>query len=181
METIISGRERVCKDSQGGVSKVWLLPYKKHPRSEVRVVDSVLTLFPSSDYYLFETYNEVSVTQGMQENDGGKFVNYSLTLNIDDHEQIREMINFEYRAVVNDRIGNYIMLGLTNGLQIESINKPTGISKSDFNGYEITLSGIEEFTAPYLTNITDLDGAFLLQETGDYLLQENLGKIPLNG
>jgi len=174
---INSGRDLRCKDLQGGISKLWLLPFVKYQRSQVSVVNMELVLFPSSDYYLFESFGEIGINQSMQEDEGGKFYNFSFEIKIDSMADVNEFMNKDFRAVALDRNGKTRMFGLWNGIQVESVGFNTGSSKADFNGYTLNFGGQEIDEAPFLSSIDDLQINYLLQENGDYLLQENLGKF----
>jgi len=180
MEALItSGRLIKCKEFQGGIRKLYLLPFVKYARSQIKVVDSELVLFPASDYYLFESVNEIGITQSMSENEGGKFYSYSFELLLHDYAEIDKFLKVDFRAIAEDRNGNSIMLGLYNGITANNSDRSSGSAKTDFNGYKISFDGQEQYEAPFL-NIQDLETAYLLQENGDYLLQENLGKFIIN-
>lgn len=168
---------RKCKDLQGGISKIWLLPFIKYKKSQIKIINNNLFSFPSSNYYLFETFNEFAVNQTMQENEGGKFYNFSFELKIDDYKNAEIFLNKEFRAVVLDRNNNTRMFGLYNGITCESINKSTGSAKAEFSGLSLNFSGQEILEAPFLSNIEILDTNFILKEDGSYLLQENLSKF----
>lgn len=154
------------------------MPYTKWMRSQVRVVGSELILVPSSNYYEFESYGDFAINQSMQENEGGKFYNYSFSIKLDNAFYIQDFLSKDFRAVAIDRIGNTRMYGLWNGIQCESIGYATGSTKADFNGVTLNFVGQEIGEAPYF-NLTDIETSFLLQENGSYLLQENLGKFTL--
>lgn len=175
-EKIVNSRLRKCKDSQGGVSKFYILPYTKWLRSQVRVVNMELVLVPSSDYYEFESWGDFGINQTMQEDDGGKFYNLNFSIKLDSGFNAIDFVNKEFRVVAKDRIGNTRMYGLWNGIQCESIGFTTGATKTDFTGYTLNFNGKEIDEAPYL-NLTQIETSFLLQENGSYILQENLGKF----
>lgn len=177
---IENGRDLRCKDLQGGISKLWLLPFVKYQRSQVKVLNMELVLIPSSDYYLFESFGEIAINQSMQENEGGKFYNFSFDLKIDDYFNIGNFLQKEFRVVALDRNNKTRMFGLWNGIKCESINFASGSSKSDFRGFNLKFEGQEILEAPFLNSINDLETNFLLQENGSYLLQENLSKFIIN-
>ena len=170
----------MCKDLQGGICKLWLLPFIKYSRSEIKVLNNNLVLFPDSDYYLFEVFGEVSINQTMQENEGGKFYNFSFDLKLDDYFNIANFLHQDFRVVALDRNGKTRMFGLYNGIKCESISFNTGSNKTDFNGFVLKFEGQEIKEAPFLESINDLETNFILQEDGDFLLQEDLGRFIVN-
>lgn len=173
---IESGRELKCKEFQGGISKLYLLPFTKWMRSQIRVVDMELVLVPSSDYYEFESFGDFAINQSMQENEGGKFYNYSFEIKIDGCSDISKFLKKDFRAVALDRVGNTRMYGLWNGVQCNGIEFTTGSNKTEYSGFTLKFEGQEIDEAPYL-NITQIETSYLLQQNNDYLLQQNLGKF----
>ena len=78
-------------------------------------------------------------------------------------------------------------MGVYNGVKVKSVKGDTGSSRESFSGYNISLEA-KELNQPFF--IDDLEDAgfniiaplvpfYLLQENGDYLLQENEFKILL--
>ena len=179
---IINGRNTVCKDSQGGVSNVWLFKYVKYNRSQIVIQNSELISFPESDIYEFEFIGDTGFNENIVEEDGGKYYQISFDIQIDGYTNPKKFLDFDYRAVALDRLGNFRLLGVYNGLTSPSVNKTTGSSKSDFNGLKLTFEGRELIESPYFYDIEVITGVqigYLLQENGDYLLQENGFKIIL--
>ena len=179
---IVSGRNRNCKDLQGGIRKIWLFPFVKYSRSQITITNNVLTYFPATTIFEFETIGDFGIEQTMAENEGGKYYDISFEIQIDNHDEIMKFLNLDFRAVGLDRQGNYRLFGVYNGLTCNSVNKSSGSNKSDFNGFKLSFEGQEEKEAPFfydLEVITASDFDSLLQENGDFLLQENGFKIKL--
>ena len=178
---IVSGINRSCKDAIGGVNKVYLFSWIKYSRSQIGINGNLLTSFPQSDVFEFETIGDVTYNEDTQEDDGGKFYNISLSFKIGNYSEIEKLLKINVRAVVFDRNGNYRLLGTFNGLFCTKITKETGSNKSDFNGFKIDFEGKELRESLFFTDLEIITGAqsFLLQENGDFLLQENGFKIVL--
>ena len=142
---------------------------------------SLLTSFPQTDVFEFETIGDVTYNEDTQEDDGGKFYNISLSFKIGNYSEIEKLLKRNVRAVVFDRNANYRLLGTFNGLFCTKITKETGSNKSDFNGFKIDFEGKELRESLFFTDLEIITGAqsFLLQENGDFLLQENGFKIVL--
>ena len=165
---IISGRNRVCKDSQGGIKRIYLFPFVKYSRSQIQLNNNVLISFPSTEVFEFEVVGDLGVTQAMSENDGGKFFDISFEVLIDGHLEINKFLKKDFRAVILDRLGNYRLLGCFNGLTCNSVNKTTGSGKSDFNGFKLSFEGQEIKEAPFfydLNVITNPDTTLLLSSS----------------
>jgi hypothetical protein len=177
---IISGRNLACKDSQGGIERLWLFKYIKYSRSQITIENNILTAFPPTDIYEFEFVGDVGVTENVEEDDGGKYYGINFDIKIDNHIEIQKFLDFDFRAVALDRLGNYRLLGVWNGLTCTSINKNTGSNKSDYNGFILSFEGQELIESPYFYDISIItENSYLLQENGDFILQENGFKIIL--
>ena len=178
---VLNSIYRNCADSNGGIKKLYLFPYVKYSRSQITIVNNVLTSFPQSTIFEFEPLADYSAEQSGQENEGGKFFDLSLSFQIANHPEISKFLNKYFRAVILDRNGNYRLLGTFNGLSCNSVNKSSGSGKADFSGFKLSFDGMEILEAPFFTSLDIVTGAesYLIQENGDYLLQENGFKIIL--
>ena len=178
---IVSGINRDCKDAIGGVNKVYLFSWVKYSRSQIVIDNNILTSFPESNVYEFETIGDVQFNEDTQEDDGGKFYNISLSFRIGNYSYAEKLLKKNVRAVVLDRNGNFRLLGAFNGLFCTKVGKETGSNKSDFNGFKIDFEGKELRESLFFTSLDTITSgtSYLLQENGDFLLQENGDKIIL--
>lgn len=178
METI----RRKCKDSQGGIKHLWLFPYVQYNRSQIIVEDKVLVTFPTTD--IFEV-NPLTITQSekQEEDAGGKYWNQSIGFTITKFDfEFQKLLNKDYRIIVQDNNGKYIIYGLYKGLECSKIDYTSGSGKSDSNGMSFTFDGKEEKSSFFIDNLADagFEGiGYLLQEDGFYLLLEDEFKIIL--
>ena len=182
---VSSGINRKCRDSIAGVSEIYLFKYFDYSRSQIITNDNYLVTFPETTIYKFEVTPESTANEQQEQNDGGKFFNQSVGLSFRSSEllEIEKLIDLDFRIIFRDRNGFYRIFGLYNGMQGGAISYATGGSKGDFNGLKIEFNGLEEKQSFFIANLQDagfnIEIAFLLQEDGFYLLQENLFKIIL--
>ena len=54
MVLINSGRNRVCKNSVGGINKIYLFSHINYSRSQIVLNNNVLTSYPATTIYEFE-------------------------------------------------------------------------------------------------------------------------------
>lgn len=152
MTSLTSGRTEPCKDSQGGIKEVWLASFVDY---SVQVIqgykDMLLTSFPTTLFYQYEgreqTFNEVLNDQG------GYDQEIFLKLrkqSFEDVALLETLVKKSLRAVVVDNLGKIRVAGLHNGMDADLTAKAGG-SRFDFNGYELKLTGVEPFSAPYLS------------------------------
>ncbi len=196
---LTQGRDRYCKESIGGVNKIWLAPFVNYFSYEIIVSGNILTEIPATVFHQFVQAGDAIFNEPQRENEGGKFheqnISFDLPMILDgaDAYFINNLMKTDYRVLFEDRNGVMRIFGLYNGVTIESINQTTGGAKPDFNGYRIIMKGEEEKQSYY---VIDIDGSgaggddddpptegisygFLLLETGDFLLLEDGGKIIL--
>jgi len=174
---ITQGREKLCKTTIGGITEVYLAPYKKALRSEIVYDGVTLTEFPQTFVYKFELVSTDVFTQSGDEEDGGKFYNQSLELTFNkisafDNLQFQKLLRKDYFIVVRDRNNNYFLLGFRNGLIAEKLDKGTD------QQYKITFTGMEEELAPFCedligTDIIIVDGYNKIFQDGDNFIFQN--------
>jgi len=156
--TIDSGYTRKCKDSQGGVSEVYLFPYVDYLDSQIITNGNILTTFPSTTIYKFYSNTPPNATENQEQEAGGKFYNQSISLDLqyfDDYENISKLIKKDYRLIFKDRVGNYRIFGLYNSVFCDSIDYTTGNGKSEFNGFKMSFNGKEEKQSFFIENLVD--------------------------
>lgn len=191
METIEGGYNRNCKDSNGGVDKIWLLKYIKYRRRQIVIDGNFLIEFPESFIYQFVSLQDPSFDETQETDNGGKFYNQSLSLAFatTDFFDVEEYESLFFRALILDRNGKYRIFGLYNGLECDSINYQTGGNKSELNGIRLSFNGREEKPAFFITDLDDAgfidngteqtyfltwqDGAPILLQNNDLLISQN--------
>jgi len=182
---VSSGINRKCRDSIAGVSEIYLFKYIDYSRSQIITNNNYLVTFPKTTIYKFEVTPDSTANEQQDRNEGGKFFNQSIGLSFrsSDLLEIEKLIDLDYRIVFKDRNGLHRIFGLYNAMQGGAIGYNTGGGKSDFNGLKIDFNGLEEKQSLFIENLEDagfiIERAFLLQEDGFYLLQEDLFKIIL--
>ena len=192
------GRDRVCKDYIGGVEMIWIAPFVNYFAYEIVKSGNILTEIPAMAFHQLVQLGDATFSELQKENDGGKYYEQNVSFNLsiiqdgDDAYYVNNLMKKDYRVLFKDRNGLLRIMGLYNGISIESIRQTTGGAKTDFNGYEITMKGEEIYQSAFVID-TDGTGAgdddddpttgisygFLLLETGDFILLETGDKIIL--
>jgi len=172
---IIKGYNRKCKDSVGGVRKVWLKPYVKYSRSQIITDDNTLLQFPESIIYEFVSIANPNFTETVEFSDGGDFYNQtvSLTFSKKESKNLRYLKCGEYRIIIQDNNLVYHIFGLYTGLQVTGLNYTTGGTKTDLNGIRLDFTAKEEKGSFFLENL-DLFFNNGTEETFYLLLQNGL-------
>lgn len=148
------GRKEPCNDNIGGIAKVWLFTYVDYDVRDISGYrDQLITSFPNTQMYLYEGQQK-QFTETLDD-DGSYTQDFTMRLIKQDlltSGVLNELVKNKVRALIQDRLGRYRILGCINGLDVE-LKAQSGGSKVDFNGYEITLTGNEEFKAPFVESL----------------------------
>jgi len=181
---LTQGRIKGCKNTIGGIKNVYLAPYRKVLRSQI-VFDGVnLTTFPQTFIYKFELVSVDVFTQSGEEENGSKFYNQQLELTFNkitafDNLQFQKLLRKDYWIVVEDKNGNFFLMGFRNGILCEKLDKGTD------QQYKLSFSGQEEELAPFCETLIgeDLiifdfynkefqdDDNFTFQDDNNYIFQ----------
>lgn len=180
-------RYRECKNSLGGLNKIYLFKHVNYSRSQIVLNDNTLVTYPSTTIYQYEVNNQPSVNQRHSEEAGGKFYDVSIDFELakENAYPYLDLLNFNINIIVKDRNGKFRFLGNYNGLELSGFNNTTGGGKNSLNGLSLSFEGKEEKEAWFINNLEDAGFniftgiAYLLQENGDLILQEDGFKIIL--
>jgi len=101
---IVSGYNRKCKDSVGGVRKVWLCKYVKYSRSQIITEGNILISFPDTFIYSFHSVEASNASESMEQGEGGKFFNQSISVAFQgaDNFEIELLQNIDFRILYLD-------------------------------------------------------------------------------
>jgi hypothetical protein len=154
-----------CKSNLGGVRKLYLFPFVKYSRSLISVVGNVLVSYPTTVIYEFDFVGTPNVDISQDENDGGKFYNNNITfdlLGLKDAVEIQKLAKKDYIIIFEDENGNNRILGLKNGLALDSLTSNTGGAKSDLSGFNLSFKGQEEEEPYFINNLSN--AGFVLED-----------------
>lgn len=174
-----------CKNVVGGVKNVYLFKYVDLAYTDITINRGVqIRQFPTTDIYKFEVKNG-SFDQQIQNDANG--VSYLQTLsftlwkqNLETTVELDTATKIDLRYIVEFYDGRYQMGGVYNGARLE-FNAVTGGAKTDLNGYNVTIRGVEEWKAPFVVDLDDFNiiPSYLLIENGGFLLLEDAEQIEL--
>ena len=154
----LSGLNAGCKDSVGGVAKIWLADFEA---VKWNFKDTSYT--PSTiDTSAFKVYNlrkgTASMTSTLTVNDNaGSYFTTEVTMNFLKMEnakrlEVMAMLMGQCTGVVKDRNSRYWAIGMENPLEGSAGTGDTGTASSDANQYTVTIS-VDESELP--REITD--------------------------
>lgn len=142
----LSGLNAGCKDSVGGVAKVWLADFNSVSWTKD---SSAHTIKPDSTS-AFKVYNlrkgAASMTSTLTVNDNaGNYFTTEVAMNFLKMEtskrvEVMAMLMGQATGIVKDRNGKYWAIGIDNPLEGSAGTGETGTAVADANQYTVTIS-----------------------------------------
>lgn len=142
----LSGLNAGCKDSVGGVAKVWLADFNSVSWTKDA---STHTIKPDSTS-AFKVYNlrkgAASMTSTLTVNDNsGNYFTTEVAMNFLKMEtskrvEVMAMLMGQATGIVKDRNGKYWAIGIDNPLEGSAGTGETGTAVADANQYTVTIS-----------------------------------------
>lgn len=162
--TISSGRYEVCKESVGGLAGVYFLPYTTASFTHQTSSDagSPITAFPSGSvvyYYQLKGTSAYTETVNSSRENGTTFFSQELVLNLkkltnEMTTQLRLLAWGRNQVVISTLNGDALLAGERQGMDVTAGNIQTGGSVGDLYGYSITLTGLEQYPASFISGST---------------------------
>jgi hypothetical protein len=166
---ITAGRLEPCKNTIGGLKNVYFINYAGEApftilNGEVTAIDTI-TVTAAYKYELRADGNTFEEAFASDKNTGVTLFTQSLNLvlkkqDTQTHNEVRLLANGRPQVVVEDRNGNFMLAGLSEGMDVTGGSIVTGGAKADFNGYNLTFTAEEKEPSPFLdsASITSLEG-----------------------
>ena len=164
---LTKGRSEGCFDNIGGIKNVYLSKYNQ---------------LSNPLFYKYEIQGG-SFSESITNDENGVSYNQSLNFtlikpDLSTRLELDRAVNIDLRYLVEFNDGSVRWGGFVNGASITSYSIESGGDKGDFVGYNITIEGNEEASAPF-TDILDTENKYLLLEDGFNYLYEDNGKVIL--
>lgn len=157
---ITQGRTKACKNTIAGMGKFYPFNFIENPFTVVNGVATAINplLTEVFQYDLIGDGSSLAQSHAGDRNTGTSANTITLTLALqkmtkEDNHQLNLLVFGYPQGVVKDRMGNYHIVGITEG--IDFTNAPTtGAAKTDFNGYNLTGTAIESELCPMMDEAT---------------------------
>ena len=154
---ITAGFTLDCNDSNGGIEKIFIANGPVESIAETSGTITAITVGGSaltpSDFFEFEVPRQTSSfteTINVSNENGTVFYDQALTMIFNKMEATkRDQIlllsqNNEMVVVFKDNNGKYFSVGVERGAYMTAGTSVSGVAYGDRNGYELTISGMEE-------------------------------------
>jgi hypothetical protein len=163
---LTSGIAKGCRDNAGGLKRILLTNSENivsvTPAIGATTDDGIITGITGSSASIFYEFvpNKMSSNwvENIQSNLQNGTIGYEqvVTLMFAKNEaskrnQIKLLGQAEVKAIVEDYNNKYFYLGEVNGLELSGGNSSSGTALTDMNGWNITLTGMENSPAREVT------------------------------
>ena len=155
-----AGRNEVCKDSIGGLSGVYFLnfttgSFTKNGAGEVTAFPSGSTVY----YYQLKGTSAYTETVNTSRENGTTFFSQELTLNLkkltnEMTTQLKLMAYGRPQIVVHTMNGDALLVGEIEGADLTAGTIQTGAAMGDLYGYSVTMTGMEQLPAAFISGST---------------------------
>ena len=153
-------RSKECKDSLGGASKIYLYNDIDAPFTVVGGEATAMNVALTANYSYELEGDGSTLEQAMvsDRNTGTRTNTQTLTVSLKkmtavDSAEFNILCASFAQAVVKDRNGNYVALGVTEGMDW-NITASTGGAKTDLSGFTLVGTAVESEFAPFLDSAT---------------------------
>lgn len=157
---ITAGRKKPCKNTLGGLLKVFFINFVENPFTVANGVATAINPLITEvfQYDLSGDTNNLGESMVSSSTAGTTVNTQTLTLGLqgitkEDSLQLNLLAKGYPIAVVMDRNKNYAAVGITEGIDF-TVATTTGAAKADFNGYNLTGVSTEGDLAPLLDTAT---------------------------
>jgi hypothetical protein len=149
---ITSGRKVPCKSAVGGIKNIYFADYGTLGAAVI-VAGEITTLGGTPDWYKFEVKGNSSLETAINSSreNGTTFYESTLTMSLTfqdkaTQEQLKLITHARPHISVEDYNGNFFLLGLENGCEVNGGSIATGAAMGDLSGYSLTI--VAQETAP---------------------------------
>jgi hypothetical protein len=156
-----AGRNEVCKESVGGIQGVYFFQqyttgsFTKNGTGEVTNVPSGSILY----YYELKGTSAYTETVNSSRENGTTFFSQELTLNLkkltnEMTTQLKLMAYGRPQIIVWTMNGQALLVGEREGADLTAGTIQTGAAMGDLYGYSVTMTGMEQLPAAFLSGST---------------------------
>jgi hypothetical protein len=161
---IANGRLEACKDAISGLLNIYFINYGDLNVDDITYgttanSDVINTWVPASQLSLYKY--ELKGANGFEQtiqtsrDNGTTFFEQVLTVqlkkqDIATHKNVKMLAYGRPRIVVETRDHQFFLAGLDQGCDVTAGNVSSGTAMGDFNGYNLTFTGMEKIPANFL-------------------------------
>ena len=86
--------------------------------------------------------------------------------------ELKVLTDIDFRCVVELYDGTFRIAGLYNACKIESLTLVSGGAKTDLNGYNITITALEELEAVYINSLEIITDNYIFMDADNFIFMD---------
>jgi hypothetical protein len=157
---LTQGRQEVCKESIGGLQGAYFINYTTG--SFTKDANGLVTALPSGStvyYYQLKGSSNYTETVNTSRDNGTTFFSQAATLNLkkltnEMTTQLKLMSYGRPQIIVWTNNGDALLVGEKLGADVTAGSIQTGGALGDLYGYSVTLTGMEQLPAAFISGST---------------------------
>ena len=160
------GRLEPCKTAVGGLKNLYFVDYADitsytYDGTSTDLIATVVGVATINAYkYELKGANVFDQNLTSSRENGSSFVEQNLTAvlkvqTIATHKELKVLAQGRPRVVVEDYNGNYFLMGLDHGVEVETIAISSGTAMGDLSGYTITMKASEKIPANFIDSANE--------------------------
>ena len=149
---IVSGYTKDCRDSMGGLKTIYITELAN--KSSITSASGNITAFTLTSGKKFWTFEIDKFTSNFNQvpkpnaPNGSFYVEQTLNFKLPKFSattayQIKNLAVQDLMIIALTMNGDYILLGETNGMQMQDSSQPSGTAMADFSGFDLTFKADE--------------------------------------
>jgi hypothetical protein len=148
-----------CINVVPGVKEIYLATYSASTTYSINAANVITGATSLNSVYKFEfPRNTASYTDEAQVNQANQSIAYTPTISFKankmtatERDKVLLIAKAKTIAIVVDNMGQFIILGIDNGLTCSVAGGQSGVAATDSNDYHITLNGLEDELGQFIT------------------------------
>ena len=155
------GRAELCKDAVGGLKNIFFTNYDEitsytYDGTNTDLIATVVGAATINAFkYEVKGVNVFDQNVTSSRDNGTTFVEQNLSIvlktqTIADHNELKLLTYGRPRVIVEDYNGNYFLMGLEHGVEVQTVAISSGTVMGDLSGYTLTMQAMEKIPANFI-------------------------------
>ena len=161
--SLTTGRKVPCKSAVGGIKTIYFADFGT--LGDATIAAGEITAFSGTpDWFQFDVKGNSSLETAINSSRENGTTFYESTLNLTltfqdkaTQEELKLIAHARPHIAIEDYNGNYFVMGLEHGADVNGGTIVTGAAMGDLSGYTLTLTGMETKPANFVASPTSAD------------------------
>ena len=163
---LTTGRKVPCKSAVGGIKTIYFADFGT--LGDATIASGEITAFSGTpSWFQFDVKGNSSLETAINSSRENGTTFYESTLNLTltfqdkaTQEELKLIAHARPHIAIEDYNGNYFVMGLEHGADVNGGTIVTGAAMGDLSGYTLTLTAMEKLPANFLAYTDNGDGTW---------------------